>query len=240
MNADLLVLGAAWLSALMGSAHCAAMCGGIAAGFSVPGQRTSWLDALEPNLGRVLGYGLAGLVAGAVGHGITGLLPLERIAVMLRAAVGLVLIAAALRLLDSQGRLRLLDLPGQTVWRWLAPLQHRLRPGAGGTRRLLAGIVWGWLPCGLSTTLLAAAALQGSALHGAATMLAFGLGTLPAMVPLTWSGARLGQSLGSRGLRRLAGSVVLVAGLLTMAAPWLGHLPGMHGMLAALGCRSLG
>lgn len=46
-------------------------------------------------------------------------------------------------------------------------------------------MLWGWLPCGLSTTLLAAAWLQADALNGALTMAAFGLGTLPMMLPLT-------------------------------------------------------
>ena len=55
-------------------------------------------------------------------------------------------------------------------------------------------MLWGWLPCGLSATVLLAAWLQASAVHGALLMLAFGAGTLPAMVPLTWSGARIGPA----------------------------------------------
>ena len=101
-------------------------------------------------------------------------------------------------------------------------------------------MLWGWMPCGLSTTLLAAAWLQASAVHGALTMAAFGLGTLPVMLPLTWAGARMGQRL-QRGAwriaRRRAGAAG--AGLLTLAAPWLMQVPALHGALAALGCRSL-
>jgi hypothetical protein len=71
------------------------------------------------------------------------------------------------------------------------------------------------------------------------TMLAFGLGTLPVMLPLTWAGARLGQRLQRSGWRTAAGALVLGAGLLTLAGPWLMHAPAMHAALAALGCRSL-
>lgn len=71
-------------------------------------------------------------------------------------------------------------------------------------------------------------------------MLAFGLGTLPVMVPLTWSGARLGQGLQKSQLRIPAGTIVLLAGLATLGAPWLARAPAIHGILAALGCRSLG
>ncbi len=89
MNADLLVLGSALLSGLMGSAHCAAMCGGIATGFAVPSTRSGWIHALQPNLGRVLGYMLAGALAGGVGHGIVTLAAARPLAQGLRAAVGL-------------------------------------------------------------------------------------------------------------------------------------------------------
>lgn len=238
MNADVLVLGGAWLTGLMGSPHCAAMCGGIASGFSLPRGKGSWLDALEPNIGRVVGYVIAGAVAGGIGRGLFMLLPFETLARILRAAVGMVLVVAALRLLDRKGRLRFLDAPARVGWRALAPLQRRFLPNDRGARRLLAGVFWGWLPCGLSTTVLVAVWLQADAAQGAMTMLAFGAGTLPAMVPITWSGARLGQSLRSRGLRTAAAAVVLLAGLVTMAAPWLGHLPIAHAALSALGCRS--
>ena len=60
MPVDLLVLGAALLTGLLGGAHCAAMCGGIATGLSI-GSR-GWWAAVQPNLGRVLGYVLAGAI----------------------------------------------------------------------------------------------------------------------------------------------------------------------------------
>lgn len=41
------------------------------------------------------------------------------------------------------------------------------------------GLLWGWLPCGLVYSALVTALTSRSALHGAGTMLAFGLGTLP-------------------------------------------------------------
>jgi sulfite exporter TauE/SafE len=154
--------------------------------------------------------------------------------------VGVVLMAAALRLLDRRGRLAFASLPAQWASRWLRPLQHRVLPANTSTRRVLAGVLWGWLPCGLSTTVLLAAAFQGSAPGGAATMLAFGVGTLPAMVPLTWSGARLGQWLQRSPLRIPAGGMILLAGLVTLLAPWLAQTPALHRVLTALGCRSVG
>ena len=236
MPIDWLTLGAALLSGVLGGAHCAAMCGGIATGFAATGRRSNWIAALEPNAGRVLGYILAGAIAGGIGHGIVDLASLDWLAWGARAAVGLVLVVIAQRLLDQRGRLRFLPQPGAGLWRWLRPLQRRLLPADTPAKRIGLGMLWGWMPCGLSTTLLAAAWLQADARNGALTMAAFGLGTLPLMLPLTWSGARLGQRL-QRGNWRIASAVlVLSAGLLTLAAPWLLQVPALHGVLSAIGC----
>ncbi len=239
MPIDWLTLGAALLSGLLGGAHCAAMCGGIATGFSSMSMRGGWLPALEANLGRVGGYVLAGAAAGGLGHGIVRIASLDWLTLGLRMLVGGVLILVALRLLDRRGRLGFLSRPGTGLWRRLRPLQQRLLPADTRLKRIGLGVLWGWLPCGLSTTLLMAAWLQASAGNGALTMAAFGLGTLPVMLPLTWSGARVGRWLQQSGWRTAAAMLVLLAGVTTLAAPWLMQSPAMHGLLSALGCQPL-
>lgn len=236
---DWLTLGAAFLAALLGGAHCAAMCGGIATGFSALHGRSGWRPALEANGGRVLGYVLAGAIAGGIGHGIVTLARSDTLALVLRMAVGLVLLIAALRLLDTRGRFNPFAQVSARLWQRLQPLARRLGPGNSSARRIALGMLWGWLPCGLSTTLLAAAWLQGDARHGALTMAAFGIGTLPVMLPLTWSGQRIGRWLQRPVLRRAAGVFIASAGAVTLCAPWLMHLPQMHGVLSMLGCLSV-
>lgn len=238
MPIDWLVISGAFLSGLLGGAHCAVMCGGIATGLSLQ-QRGGWWRALQPNLGRIGGYVLAGAIAGGIGHGILGVARLPWLTVVLRATVGLVLIVVALRLLDTRGRLSFLRVSGGRLWQWLRPLQRRLLPADTAGKRIALGLLWGWMPCGLSTTLLTAAWLQASAGSGALTMAAFGLGTLPVMLPLTWAGARMGQRLQRGGWRMAMAVVVLVAGVLTLSAPLLMQAPALHGILAALGCSSL-
>jgi len=237
---DWLTLGAAALAGLMGGVHCAAMCGGIATGFSAMGPRASWKYAAEPNIGRVLGYVLAGAIAGGFGRGIVDLAGSHSFAVGLRMAVGAVMVIIALRLLDRGGRLGFLGAPAAAAWNRLRPLQRRLLPANSSAKRLGLGMLWGWMPCGLSTTLLAAAWLQADPGRGAMTMAAFGLGTLPVMLPLTWSGARIGRKLQQAPVRTAAAAFILISGLLTMAAPWLIHAPVLHGALAALGCLPAG
>jgi sulfite exporter TauE/SafE len=241
MPVDWLALGAAWLAGLLGAAHCAAMCGGIATGFSALSPQGGWWRALQPNLGRVLGYAAAGAIVGGVGHGLLDLARVQWLATAMRVAVGAVLVFAALRLLGFGGRLGFGTTPGAHLWQALRPLQRRLLlAGDGPGKRIALGLLWGWMPCGLSTTLLAAAWMQADARNGALTMAAFGIGTLPLMVPLTWSGARLGQRLQRGGWRIAMAILVLCAGVLVMAAPWLMHQPVLHGMLAALGCLPRG
>jgi uncharacterized protein len=244
MTLDWLVLGAALLSGLLGGVHCAAMCGGIAttvlSGASSRRDASPaalWLQAMQPNLGRILGYALAGAIAGGIGHGLVAIVRQPHFALALRVGVGAVLIVVALRLLNPRRRFDPLSKPAQSLWQRLRPLQARLLPADTAFKRIGLGLLWGWLPCGLSATLLTAAWLQASALNGALTMLAFGLGTWAVMLPLTWSGARLGQRLQRGGFRVAAGGLLLAAGLLTIVAPWLMHAPVLHDVLAALGCR---
>ena len=236
MPIDLLAWSAALLSGLLGGVHCAAMCGGIATGFSIWSPRHGPVASLQLNAGRVLGYTLAGALVGGVGDGVLRLFEWHALLIATRVAMGMVLIVVALRLLDPQGRLRVLGRPGVHLWRWLQPLQRRLLPANTAARRFAAGMLWGWMPCGLSATMLAAAWLQASAARGALTMAAFGLGTWAVMVPLTWSGARVGRWMQHLGARRGAAVFVLSAGVLTMAAPWLMQVPSLYGLMGWLGC----
>lgn len=239
MPIDLIALGAALLAGLVGSVHCVAMCGGIATGFAPYGgdAKAAWRVALTTNLGRITGYALAGAIVGGLGHGLVALFRIEHLMFALRALAGAVLILVALRMLGATQRFNLFGKAGDALWAKLRPIQSRLLPANTFPRRFGLGMLWGWLPCGLSTTMLAAAWLQASAPGGAALMAAFGLGTLPTMLPLSYSGARW---LARPDQRRVAGGLMLAAGLLTLAAPWLMQVPALHGALAALGCLPRG
>ncbi len=264
MTLDWLVLTAALLSGVLGGVHCAAMCGGIAttllSGTTLSNGATSsngatpsnsasvrgrtsptalWLHALQPNVGRVLGYAVAGAIAGGVGHGLVAVVQHPGFALALRVGVGAVLMMIAFRLLAPRGRFNPLARPAQALWQALRPLQRRLLPADTAFKRICVGMLWGWLPCGLSATMLAAAWLQADAVNGALTMTVFGIGTWLVMLPLTWSGARLGQRLQRGGFRAAAGALLMVAGLLTITSPWLMQAPALHDALAALGCRPL-
>jgi sulfite exporter TauE/SafE len=195
-------------------------------------------NALLLNAGRVGGYVLAGAAVGALGASLLSIARLPWLAIGMRSLVGAVLLLAAFRLLYPN-RAGALARPAQWAWRRLQPLRDSTLARAGAARPLVLGLFWGWLPCGLSTTLLAAAWLSASAWHGALLMLAFGLGTAPLMVSLSWSGARLATHMARPAMRHGAAALIALSGAATLAAPWLGSSPVLHGVLASLGCRAL-
>ena len=238
MPIDLIALGAALLSGLFGGVHCVAMCGGIATALPATARGHAFAAALWLNLGRVVGYTVAGVIVGGLGGGLLRIARLDGLANALRAVVGAILILAALRLLFPT-RFVALTRFGQYVWQVLQPLRQRVVPATGPLRPFALGLFWGWLPCGLSTTLLLAAWFEASALHGGLLMLAFGLGTLPLMTGLSWSGAHFARQLAQPTWRATAALFIAMAGMATLAAPWLMRSPVAHAWLSALGCRTL-
>jgi hypothetical protein len=86
----------------------------------------------------------------------------------------------------------------------------------------MLGMLWGLLPCGLVLTALLAAAVAGSPGQGALTMLAFGLGTWPALLGMGWV-AQHGLPRAIPWPRQAAALIVLLFGtqmLLRGLATW--------------------
>jgi uncharacterized protein len=228
---------------LLGSVHCAGMCGGIVGALSVAPMRLhaarparpALANALAYNLGRIGSYLLAGALAGGIGQGAGALARLPALQAGAYWMANLMLAMLGLYLMDAWRGLARLEQGGQVLWRHVQPLLRRLAPaqgaGFGPGRMLAAGLLWGWLPCGMVYSVLATAMLSGSALGGALVMLAFGLGTLPMLLGLGLLGARLRAALRRRGVRLACGALVLGFGLLGLARA-AGGLP--HSWLETL------
>jgi sulfite exporter TauE/SafE len=92
--------------------------------------------------------------------------------------------------------------------------------------------VWGWMPCGFVYTVLVIATLQLDALAAAATMIAFGLGTAPAMIATALGARHLTRYTAGASGKRVAGAVLVASAALTRFAPWLAdHAPWLHAWL---------
>jgi sulfite exporter TauE/SafE len=231
----MLTIGATFLLGLAASGHCLAMCGGVTAALGLATARDASGRVRVPlllasQIGRIVSYSLAGLLlAGALG-GVVTFLDVESVRRVLRALAALALLFAAFVAFgfvgDSGSRF------GHAVWRQLAPLGRRLLPINSLPRACAFGMVWGWMPCGFVYSVLLVATLQQSAVQGAITMAAFGLGTLPAMFLTSLASRRLVPLIASRAARRVAGSVLVVSAIVTLLGPWFAHaIPGVHSML---------
>jgi len=84
------------------------------------------------------------------------------------------------------------------------------------------GLLWGWLPCGLVYSVLLIAAASADVATGASIMIAFGLGTMPAMIATGVGALQLARFAGRA--RLVAGLLVVALGVLTLAMPVQGWL----------------
>lgn len=226
-------LSAALLAGLLGSAHCLGMCAGISGLFAVNSTvatlRSQVPLAITYNVGRVLSYALLGIIVGAFGSVIIKASP--AIAGGVRMLSGIVIILVGLRVAFDLHFLNAIERMGATLWSRIAPAAKKLVPVTTLPRALGLGLVWGWLPCGLVYSILLIAATSADAVNGAMIMLAFGLGTMPAMVMTGLGAVRLSQLMRRRGTRLGLGLLIVVLGLLTIAMPlgtWLAPQAHQH------------
>lgn len=190
------------LIGLISAGHCLGMCGGltVALGFHSQGSAT----LLAYNLGRISTYAVLGLLVGA---GLSWLPPQAMPWLRLIAAALLVLIALYYLNLGAWiTRIEQLALP---LWRRLQPITRAWLPARRPGQAFRVGLVWGFLPCGLVYTALGYAATQANAGQSALMMLAFGAGTLPAMLATGALSQHLNRWLKRPGIRWLIGLTLL-------------------------------
>lgn len=246
MNAVVLVpaLLPVFVVGLLGSVHCAGMCGGIVGALSVapsvgrtipirpaPAAHAPLANVLAYNAGRIGSYMAAGALAGGLAQGAQAVARLPALQAGAYWAANLMLAALGLYLMDAWHGLAHLEQGGQVVWRRVRPLLRKVGPIDGPARMFMAGSLWGWLPCGMVYSVLVTAMLSGSAYSGALVMLAFGLGTLPMLLGLGLLGTRVRGWLRNPRVRLACGIVVLGFGLLGLARA-AGGLP--HGWIDTL------
>jgi sulfite exporter TauE/SafE len=213
---------AALIAGLAGSVHCVAMCGGLAGALGMrrsacPGSwRASIRDAGLHHAGRLAGYSLAGALFGWLGVTLQTVVNLPLLTVITRVAAGILLVLVAARILFGWNTLAGIERLGAHFWRSIRPLAGRAASSRSSAGSFLLGLLWGWLPCGLVYSMLLFAAMSGHAVSGAGIMLAFGLGTLPAMLASSVLSSHIARRLSQPGTRQAIGALLLVFGI------WLG------------------
>ncbi len=203
---------ALFLVGLLGGTHCVGMCGGIVGALSM-GVTARWSMHFAYNGGRILSYGVAGAIAGALGAASMGLEGQVPARLILYFIANLMLVALGLYLLGVTRALAFTERAGQKLWIHLQPLTRRFLPARNVGQAFPLGLLWGWLPCGLVYSALASALTAGSATRGGLMMLAFGLGTLPNLLLAGIVLARLNEFVRRPVVRTLSGLLVLGFGL---------------------------
>jgi uncharacterized protein len=207
--------------------HCLGMCGPIAVAFSLSQKQENSKGLplrfhILLNLGRSISYALVGAGIGALGSVVVAGGQLAGIGSGLRQGMtiltGVLLIWFGLVQIkpDFLPRLPLLHplIQGKLHQRLSAAMAKLSSQPHWWTPALL-GSVWGLFPCGFLYAAQIKAAETGNLWLGAATMLAFGIGTMPTMLGVGVSASKL--SAGKRSqLFRLGGWVTLVIGILTL------------------------
>ncbi|MDE2600296.1 MAG: sulfite exporter TauE/SafE family protein [Rhodocyclaceae bacterium] len=217
---------AVFLIGLLGGVHCIGMCGGIVSALSAqplgqpvvmagtrPGARSAFPIHLAYNAGRISSYVMAGALVGAIGSFgmlLNGLLPVQ---MALYVAANLMMIALGLYLTGFTQSLAFTERVGRSLWQRIQPYTRRFLPARTPAQAYPLGLLWGWLPCGMVYGVLTAALLSGSAQRGAATMLAFGLGTLPNLLLAGMLLQRLRSIVQARYVRLGSGLLVIAFGV---------------------------
>ena len=224
---DWMQLLSAALVGLLGGVHCLGMCGGVvgALTFSLPVtvQRQWWRMMsyqLAYNLGRITSYTLAGALFGFLGSQLVSLaafLPMQQ---ALQVVAGGFMVALGLYLAGLWQGVVVIERLGGRLWARLQPWTQRLTPVRSLPQAWLYGLVWGWLPCGLVYSMLIWALAAGSAVQGAALMLAFGLGTLPNLMLMGVFAFFFTRLTRNVWVRRGAGTLVMLFGVYQLYLAW--------------------
>lgn len=222
-----LLLSAGFMMGLLGSPHCLGMCGGIVSAFGismqgVSPQKKAWLVAIY-HMGRLISYMTLGVAAGVLGATI--LSPFMG-STMPRILLGIAIIFASLLMLGLP-ILNNIEKLGLGLWAKLAPVRAKVFPLTTPPKALGAGLLWGFLPCGLVYGAVGVAIATGAdestnIANSMLFMLAFGLGTLPMLVATQSVVELLQRTIKKFSLRKASGVLMLISGLF-VAAPAMMH-----------------
>ena len=210
MSDPLIVMG--FTTGLLGAGHCIGMCGGLvgALSLSATGRRGGWSFLLLYNAGRLVTYTLIGALVGWLGSALAYTDRFHAVTRTLLVASDLFIILVGLGTAGLFAGLNIarLDFPGPL--RAMTKAVQRLRQLPPALAALPLGLLFGFLPCGYLYAVAITAAQSADVTTGALMLLAFGIGTVPAL--LLFGTAT--QWLGTRArvwMLRVAG--LLVAGM---------------------------
>lgn len=204
----------AFMAGILGSGHCVGMCGSlVSACFVRMGEAGKGVvPAVAYHGARVSVYVLVGFIAAGLGLALVSSGIVGKVQGILQIIAGLVVILLGLDILGwLPRRLPLIGMPMRSFGKYYfaAASKGAVRGAA------VAGLMNGLMPCALTLAVAVKATAAPEIWQGGALMLAFGLGTLPSMLFVSFVLGRLGAQ--ARGwLLKGAAMVVIALGAATL------------------------
>ena len=217
---------ALFIFGLFSTLHCIGMCGGVvgALTFSLlpevrENKRRLFVYVLAYNVGRITSYMVAGLIVGALGMTLMSLIGRHNAHLIARYLTAMMMILVGLYVAGWFPQMAKVDQLGSQLWKAIQPIGKRFMPVRSPVHAFGFGMVWGWLPCGLVYSALLLTALGGNAFDGALGMLAFGAGTLPALITTGLVAGGVSLWLQKPVIRNVFGALMIALGIATLLVP---------------------
>lgn len=208
---------------LAGSFHCAGMCGPIVLALPLYGHtlRRKVFGAVLYNLGRIVTYGLLGLVFGLIGQGLH-LVGFQQVVSIVMGG-GMIIVALFPRFFRSYYNDKS---HGFGCTGTLKNSFRKLFSVRSFRSMFFIGVLNGLLPCGLVYIAVAGALAAGSVAGGSLYMIIFGLGTIPMLLVIATMGNVVSVSLRHK-INKLIPILVILVGFffilrgLSLGIPYL-------------------
>jgi len=203
------ILLSALVLGLMGSFHCAGMCGPIAIALPLHGNTVPQkiFGGTLYNLGRTITYGIMGAIFGMLGQGVEMIGFQQKISVIM----GVLMIVSVLfpALFKNQYRM------DKSWFSFVVKLKStigKMFSIRSFSSLFLIGLLNGLLPCGLVYMAIAGAIGTGEVVLGSLYMILFGLGTIPMMLSISLVGNVMSLAIRNK-INKLIPVLVVVVGI---------------------------
>lgn len=219
----MVILLSALVLGLMGSFHCAGMCGPIAIALPLYGNSIPQkiFGGTLYNLGRTLTYGVMGAIFGLLGQGVEMIGFQQKISVIMGAIMIISVVFPSLFRNQYNMDKSWFSLVGK-----LKKSIGKLFSVRTFSSLFFIGLLNGLLPCGLVYMAIAGAIGTGELVLGSLYMIMFGLGTIPMMLSIAIAGNILNAAIRQK-INRLIPVLVVVVGIffilrgLSLGIPYL-------------------
>lgn len=229
----------AFILGLLGSLHCVGMCGPIA--FMLPIDRSHSIKKIGQisiyHVGRLLSYGLLGLIFGLVGKGLY-LFGLQQQLSILIGALMIIIVILPYKTFNKYN-----------LSRPLYKLISNVKSGLGKAMKrktadtfLTIGFLNGFLPCGLVYMAVFGSLATANAYAGSLYMLLFGLGTIPLMTSAIYLGKFINSKVKQRIQKAVPVFVIIIGALfilrgLGLGIPYISPAPIVEIASGAIECH---